>query len=187
MSQVSRTSGMSVAAFRRRKDGQPLVCLTAYTTPMARLLDPACDLLLVGDSLGMVVHGLPSTVPVTLDLMVAHGAAVVRGAAQALVAVDLPFGSYQESPAQAFQNAARVIKETQCGGIKLEGGRRMGETIRFLTEPTSRTYAITYSAGRELCEAYVAGEPDRFRRLLTEQVRVRDLLEAARSGATPGG
>src|SRR5918993_1755586 len=132
MSQVSRTRGMSVAAFSRRKGGQPLVCLTAYTTPMARLLDPACDLLLVGDSLGMVVHGLPSTVPVTLDLMVAHGAAVVRGAAQALVAVDLPFGSYQESPAQAFRSAARVMAETGCAGVKLEGGTAMAETVAFL-------------------------------------------------------
>ena len=133
MSQVSRTSGMSVAAFRRRKGGQPLVCLTAYTTPMARLLDPVCDLLLVGDSLGMVVHGLPSTVPVTLEMMVAHGAAVVRGATQALVAVDLPFGSYQESPAQAFRSAARVMAETGCAAVKLEGGAAMAETVAFLT------------------------------------------------------
>jgi 3-methyl-2-oxobutanoate hydroxymethyltransferase len=124
---------MTVAAFSRRKGGQPLVCLTAYTTPMARLLDPACDLLLVGDSLGMVVHGLPSTVPVTLDLMVAHGAAVVRGAAQALVAVDLPFGSYQESPTLAFRSAARVMAETGCAAVKLEGGAVMAETVAFLT------------------------------------------------------
>jgi 3-methyl-2-oxobutanoate hydroxymethyltransferase len=123
---------MSVAAFSRRKGGQPLVCLTAYTTPMARLLDPACDLLLVGDSLGMVVYGLPSTVPVTLDLMVAHGAAVARGAAQALVAVDLPFGSYQESPALAFRSAARVMAETGCAAVKLEGGAVMAETVAFL-------------------------------------------------------
>jgi 3-methyl-2-oxobutanoate hydroxymethyltransferase len=133
MSQVSRTSGMTVAAFSRRKGGQPLVCLTAYTTPMARLLDPACDLLLVGDSLGMVVYGLPSTVPVTLDLMVAHGAAVVRGAAQALVVVDLPFGSYQESPVRAFRSAARVMAETGCAAVKLEGGAVMAETVAFLT------------------------------------------------------
>jgi 3-methyl-2-oxobutanoate hydroxymethyltransferase len=124
---------MSVAAFRRRKGGQPLVCLTAYTTPMARLLDPVCDLLLVGDSLGMVVYGLPSTVPVTLEMMVAHGAAVARGAAQALVAVDLPFGSYQESPAQAFRSAARVMAETGCAAVKLEGGTAMAETVAFLT------------------------------------------------------
>ena len=99
---------------------------------MARLLDPVCDLLLVGDCLGMVVYGLPSTVPVTLEMMVAHGAAVVRGAASALVVVDMPFGSYQESPAQAFRNAARVMAETGCAAVKLEGGAVMAETIAFL-------------------------------------------------------
>ena len=132
MSQVSRNRGMSVADFRRRKGGQPLVCLTAYTTPVARLLDPICDLLLIGDSVGMVVYGLPSTVPVTLEMMVAHGAAVVRGASQSLVIVDLPFGSYQESPAQAFRSSARVMAETGCAGVKLEGGLEMAETIAFL-------------------------------------------------------
>ncbi len=134
MSHVSRSRGMTVAAFRRRKGGEPLVCLTAYTTPMARLLDPACDLLLVGDSLGMVVYGLPSTVPVTLEMMIAHGGAVMRGASQSLVIVDLPFGSYQESPAQAFRNAARVMAETGCAGVKLEGGAAMAETVAFLVE-----------------------------------------------------
>ena len=133
MSQVSRPRGMTVAGFARRKGGEPLVCLTAYTTPMARLLDPHCDLLLVGDSLGMVVYGLASTVPVTLEMMVAHGAAVVRGAGQALVVVDMPFGSYQESPAQAFRSAARVMAETGCAAVKLEGGAVMAETIAFLT------------------------------------------------------
>jgi 3-methyl-2-oxobutanoate hydroxymethyltransferase len=132
LSHVSRSRGMTVAAFRRRKGGEPLVCLTAYTTPMARLLDPSCDLLLVGDSLGMVVYGLASTVPVTLDMMIAHGAAVVRGAGNALVIVDLPFGSYQESPAQAFRTSARVMAETGCAGVKLEGGQEMAETIAFL-------------------------------------------------------
>lgn len=134
MSQVTRSRGMTVAEFRRRKHGEPLVCLTAYTTPMARLLDPACDLLLVGDSVGMVVYGLPSTVPVTLEMMVAHGAAVVRGADHSLVIVDLPFGSYQESPAQAFRTAARIMGETGCAGVKLEGGAVMAETIAFLVE-----------------------------------------------------
>jgi 3-methyl-2-oxobutanoate hydroxymethyltransferase len=125
---------MTVAAFGRRKGGEPLVCLTAYTAPMARLLDPACDLLLVGDSLGMVVYGLPSTVGVTLEMMIAHGAAVMRGASKALVVVDLPFGSYQEGPAQAFRNAARVMAETGAAAVKLEGGAVMAETIAFLTE-----------------------------------------------------
>ena len=132
MSQVSSTRGMTVAAFRSRKGGVPLVCLTAYTAPMARLLDPVCDLLLVGDSLGMVLYGLPSTVSVTLELMIAHGAATVRGASQSLVVVDMPFGSYQKSPTQAFRSAARVMAESGCAAVKLEGGAVMAETIAFL-------------------------------------------------------
>lgn len=122
------------AELRARKGGVPIVCLTAYTTPQARLLDPHTDLLLVGDSLGMVVYGLDSTLPVTLDMMIAHGAAVVRGSNRACVIVDMPFGSYQESPEQAFRNAARILAETGCAGIKLEGGEVMAETIRFLAE-----------------------------------------------------
>jgi 3-methyl-2-oxobutanoate hydroxymethyltransferase len=125
---------VTVASIRNAKGAEPLVCLTAYTTPVAQALDEACDLLLVGDSLGMVVYGLNSTIPVTLDLMIAHGAAVVRGAKHALVVVDLPFGSYQESPAQAFASAARILAETGCGAVKLEGGAVMAETINFLTE-----------------------------------------------------
>src|SRR5579863_44351 len=122
------------AALRTRKGGIPIVSLTAYTTSQARLLDKHCDLLLVGDSLGMVVYGLDSTIPVTLDMMIAHGAAVVRGATRACVIVDMPFGAYQESPAQAFRNAARILAETGCAGVKLEGGAVMAETIRFLAQ-----------------------------------------------------
>jgi 3-methyl-2-oxobutanoate hydroxymethyltransferase len=117
-----------------RKGGEPIVSLTAYHAHTAAIADPHVDFLLVGDSLGMVMHGYESTVPVPLDLMIVHGRAVVRGARRALVVVDMPFGSYEESPAQAFRNAARVMKETGCGAVKLEGGRRMGETIRFLVE-----------------------------------------------------
>lgn len=133
MSQAVRTRGVTVAALARRKNAEPIVSLTAYTTPMARLLDPHCDFLLVGDSLGMVVYGLPSTLPVTLEMMIAHGAAVRRGTNHALVVVDMPFGSYQESPVQAFRNAARIMVETGCGAVKLEGGTAMAETIAFLT------------------------------------------------------
>jgi 3-methyl-2-oxobutanoate hydroxymethyltransferase len=115
-----------------RKGGGPYVCLTAYTTPMARLLDPHADLLLVGDSLGMVLYGLESTVPVTLDMMVAHGAAVVRGTRHACIVVDMPFGSYQETPQLAFRSAARILAETGCAAVKLEGGVEMADTIRFL-------------------------------------------------------
>ena len=117
----------------RRMKGTPQVWLTAYTTPMAQRLDPHCDALLVGDSVGMVLYGLPSTLSVSLDTMIAHGAAVMRGAARACIVVDLPFGSYQRSPEQAFASAARVLAETGCAAVKLEGGVEMAETIRFLT------------------------------------------------------
>jgi 3-methyl-2-oxobutanoate hydroxymethyltransferase len=123
------------AILARKADGrtaEPVVMLTAYTMRMAQLLDPHCDMLLVGDSLGQVIYGLPSTVPVSLDMMCAHGAAVVRGSWHALVAVDMPFGSYEGSPTQAFASAARVLKETGCAAVKLEGGEAMAETIRFL-------------------------------------------------------
>ena len=120
------------AELRARKGGVPLVCLTAYTTPMARLLDPVADLLLVGDSLGMVLYGFDTTLPVTLEMMIAHAGAVMRGAKRASVIVDLPFGSYQESPAQAFRNAARAMRESGAAGVKIEGGEVMAETIRFL-------------------------------------------------------
>ena len=117
-----------------RKGGSPIVSLTAYHAHTAAIADKYVDFLLVGDSLGMVMHGFESTLPVPLDLMIMHGRAVMRGAKRALVVVDMPFGSYEEGPSQAFHNAAKVIKETQCGAIKIEGGRRMAETIRFLTE-----------------------------------------------------
>jgi 3-methyl-2-oxobutanoate hydroxymethyltransferase len=129
--QTRRLTAPDIAA---RKGGEPIVSLTAYHAHTARIVDPYVDFMLVGDSLGMVMHGFESTVPVPLDLMIMHGQAVVRGATRALVVVDMPFGSYEESPSVAFRNAARVMKETGCGAIKLEGGTRMGETIRYLTE-----------------------------------------------------
>jgi len=128
------TRRISVSDLRARKGGEPIVCLTAYTTPVAQRLDPHVDLLLVGDSLGMVVYGFDSTLPVTLDMMVAHGAAVRRGSSHACLVVDLPFGSYQESPAAAFRAAARLMAEAGCSAVKLEGGREMAETIAFLTQ-----------------------------------------------------
>ncbi|MBU2582963.1 MAG: 3-methyl-2-oxobutanoate hydroxymethyltransferase [Alphaproteobacteria bacterium] len=117
-----------------KKGVEPIVSLTSYHAHTAAIADKYCDFLLVGDSLGMVMHGYETTVPVTLDLMIMHGRAVVRGARRALVVVDMPFGSYEESPEVAFRNAARVMKETDCGAVKLEGGRRMGETIRYLVD-----------------------------------------------------
>ncbi len=118
----------------KRKGTTPIVSLTAYHAHTANIIDPYVDFMLVGDSLGMVMHGYETTVPVPLDLMIMHGAAVVRGSQKALVVIDLPFGSYEESPQIAFRNAARVMKETGCGAIKLEGGQYMAETIHYLTD-----------------------------------------------------
>ena len=117
-----------------RKGGEPIVCLTSYHAHTARIVDAYCDVILVGDSLGMVMHGLETTIPVTLDMMILQGHAVMRGSKRALVVVDMPFGSYEGSKEQAFASAARVLKETGCGAIKVEGGRRMEETIAFLAE-----------------------------------------------------
>src|SRR5437870_6840819 len=132
MSVEARPKRMSVTQIRSRKGGEKLVCLTAYTSSVARLVDHEVDLLLVGDSLAMTVYGFASTLPIGLDTMIAHGAAVVRSTEQALVVVDLPFGSYQASPADAFRAAARVLAETGCAAVKLEGGEEMAETVAFL-------------------------------------------------------
>jgi 3-methyl-2-oxobutanoate hydroxymethyltransferase len=118
----------------KRKGGAPVVALTAYHAHTARIIDPYVDMLLVGDSLGMVMHGYETTVPVPLELMIMHAQAVVRGSTRALVVVDMPFGSYEESPTVAFRNAARVLKETGCGAVKIEGGAHMAETIRYLSD-----------------------------------------------------
>lgn len=129
--QLKRLTAPDIAAM---KGGDAIVSLTSYHAHTAAIADRHCDFLLVGDSLGMVMHGYETTVPVPLELMIMHGRAVARGAKRALVVVDMPFGSYEESPSVAFRNAAKVMKETGCGAIKLEGGRRMAETIHFLTE-----------------------------------------------------
>lgn len=119
---------------RARKGQAPLVVLTAYTTPVARLVDPHCDMALVGDSVGMVLHGMPSTLGVTMEMMILHGRAVVRGLSKAMPIIDMPFGSYEESPQQAYRNAARLMAETGAPCVKLEGGAHMAETIAFLTK-----------------------------------------------------
>ena len=134
MSAQDEIKRLTAPDIRSRKGGDPIVCLTSYHAHTARLLDRHCDLILVGDSLGMVMHGLETTVPVTLDMMILQGLAVMRGSRRALVVVDMPFGSYEASREQAFMSAARVMKETGCGAVKLEGGRRMAETIAFLVE-----------------------------------------------------
>jgi len=132
MSASARITSLSPPQIEARKGGAPLVCLTAYTTPMAALIDPHCDVVLVGDSVGMVLHGLPSTLGVTMEMMLMHGRAVRRGVAHALMVVDMPFGSYEQSPGQAFESAARIMAETGAGAVKLEGGTHMADTIAFL-------------------------------------------------------
>lgn len=132
MSATTRVRRKTITSIRAMKGSQKIVCLTAYTTPTARMLDEHCDLLLVGDSLGMVLYGMDTTVSVTLDMMIAHGRAVMRGVSRACVIVDMPFGSYQESKEQAYRNAVRILQETGCDGVKLEGGTEMAETIQFL-------------------------------------------------------
>ncbi|MGY6629183.1 MAG: 3-methyl-2-oxobutanoate hydroxymethyltransferase [Oceanicaulis sp.] len=136
MSAQSKTDTRRITPpdIRARKGGEPLVCLTAYDAPTAALLDPHCDLLLVGDSVGMVVHGLPNTLPVTLDMMIMHGQAVMRGSQRALVAVDMPFSTYERSKEQAFDNASRILRETGCHAVKVESGVYIADTIRFMSE-----------------------------------------------------
>ncbi len=125
---------LTVPKILARKGGEPLVCLTAYTTPEARAIDPFCDVVLVGDTLGVVAHGLPTTVGVTVEDMIVHGKAVARGLSHALLVVDLPFGSYEASPAQAFDTAAQIMRQTGCAAVKLESGQSMAETVAFLTQ-----------------------------------------------------
>lgn len=129
-----RTKRITAPEIRARKAQTPIVCLTCYTTPMARIMDTHCDILLVGDSLGMVIHGLPNTIGVTMEMMSLHGQAVMRGANTALVVVDMPFGSYEAGPQQAFDNAVRLLKETGAQAVKLESGSAVAETVRYLVE-----------------------------------------------------
>ncbi len=134
MSVQSDIKRLTAPDIRARKNGEPIVVLTSYHAHTAALADKYCDVILVGDSLGMVMHGMESTVPVTLDMMILQGRAVMRGSQRALVAVDMPFGSYEASKEQAFTSAVRILKETGCGAVKLEGGVRMAETIRFMVD-----------------------------------------------------
>ncbi|GGD02576.1 3-methyl-2-oxobutanoate hydroxymethyltransferase [Aquisalinus flavus] len=134
MSRQTKIKRITAADIAARKGGEPIVALTAYDAPTAEILDQHCDVLLVGDSLGMVVHGLPSTVGVTLEMMILHGQAVMRGAQKAMVVIDMPFGSYEESPEQAFANASRIMKETGAQAIKIESGAYAAETVSFLVQ-----------------------------------------------------
>jgi len=134
MSVQSAIRRKTAPEIRARKGGEPIVMLTSYHAHTAALVDRHCDVILVGDSLGNVMHGFETTVPVTLEMMILQGRAVMRGSSQALVVVDMPFGSYEASKEQAFYSAVRIMKETQCGAVKLEGGVRMAETIAFLSQ-----------------------------------------------------
>ena len=172
---------LTVPAIRARKGGEPLVMLTAYTVRTAQLLDPHCDMLLVGDSLGQVIYGLPSTVPVTLEMMCAHGAAVVRGSYHSVVIVDMPFGSYECSPQQAFENAARVLKETGAAAVKMEGGAAMAPTIAFLSErgiPVMAHVGLTPQAVNQLGGYGARGRSDAERAKIVADAQAVDAAGA---------
>ena len=171
MSATARKSAPLPDDIRARKGGTPLVSLTAYTTPMAELMDAHCDFVLVGDSVGMVLHGLPSTLGVTMDMMILHGRAVRRGLHQAMMVVDMPFGSYEESPEHAFRNAARLMAETEAGAVKLEGGTGMADTIAFLVArgiPVMAHIGLTPQSINTLGGYKVQGRGDAAARLLAD-------------------
>ncbi|HEV2597257.1 3-methyl-2-oxobutanoate hydroxymethyltransferase [Sphingopyxis sp.] len=172
---------LTVPRIRQRKGGEPLVMLTAYTVRMAQLLDPHCDMLLVGDSLAQVIYGLPHTVGVTMDMMALHGAAVVRGSYHAAVIVDMPFGSYEGSPQQAFDNAARLLKETGAAAVKVEGGKVLAPTIEFLTQrgiPVMGHVGLTPQAVNILGGYGVRGKSEEEARSIVE-----DAIAVAQAGA----
>ncbi len=162
---------------RARKRSAPLVVLTAYTTPMARLVDPHCDIALVGDSLGMVLHGFPSTLGVTMEMMILHGRSVVRGRQKAMVVIDMPFGSYEESPEQAYRNAARLMMETGAPAVKLEGGAHMAETIAFLTKrgvPVMAHIGLTPQSVNTLGGYKVVGREGEAEGVMADALAVQD-------------
>ena len=172
---------LTVPRIRQSKGGEPLVMLTAYTVRMAQLLDPHCDMLLVGDSLAQVIYGLPHTVAVTMEMMALHGAAVVRGSYHAAVIVDMPFGSYEMSPEQAFNNAARLLKETGAAAVKVEGGKVLAPTIEFLTQrgiPVMGHVGLTPQAVNILGGYGVRGKSDAEARSIVE-----DAVAVAQAGA----
>lgn len=162
---------------RAAKGGTPLVSLTAYTTPMAQMMDAHCDFVLVGDSVGMVLHGLPSTLGVTMDMMIMHGQAVARGLTSAMMVIDMPFGSYEESPQQAFRNAARLMSETSAGAVKLEGGVNMAPTIAFLVArgiPVMAHIGLTPQSINTLGGYKVQGRGDAGDALMADAVAVSE-------------
>ena len=177
MSASSYTKPVLPPDIRAMKGQAPLVMLTAYTTPLARLADAHCDMLLVGDSLGMVVHGLPSTLGVTMEMMILHGQAVMRGASKAMVVIDMPFGSYEEGPAQAFRNASRLMAETGAPAVKLEGGAHMAETIAFLSQrgvPVVAHIGLTPQAVNTLGGYKVVGRDGEAEKVMADARAVAD-------------
>jgi len=171
---------LTVSDVQSRKEGTPLVCLTAYTTPVAKLVDLHCDITLVGDSVGMVLHGLPSTLGVSLEMMILHGKAVMRGLRRSLCVIDLPFGTYEESPEQAFRNAARLLSETGAAAVKLEGGSHMSATIAFLVSrgvPVVGHIGLTPQAVNTLSGYKVQGKDADAERV------INDALAVAAAGA----
>ena len=177
MSATARKTAPMPDDIRAMKGGTPIVSLTAYTTPMAQMMDGVCDFVLVGDSVGMVLHGLPSTLEVTLDMMALHGAAVARGLSRSMLVVDMPFGSYEEGPAQAFRNAARLMRETSAAAVKLEGGTHMAETIAFLVArgiPVMAHIGLTPQSINTLGGYKVQGRADQAEQLLADAAAVAD-------------
>ena len=172
---------ITIRDLQGRKGGTPLVCLTAYTAPMARLLDVHADVLLVGDSLGMAVYGMDTTLDVSVEMMINHGRAVARAAERACVVVDLPFGSYQENPEQAFRTASQVLARTGASAVKLEGGQEMAETVRFLVArgvPVMGHVGLTPQAVNQLGGFRIQGRDD----AAAERIRA-DATAIARAGA----
>lgn len=171
MSATARKIAPMPDDIRAMKGGTPIVSLTAYTTPMAQMMDGVCDFVLVGDSVGMVLHGLPSTLEVTMEMMALHGAAVARGLSRSLLVIDMPFGSYEESPKQAFRNAARLMRETSAGAVKLEGGKHMAETIAFLVArgvPVMAHIGLTPQSINTLGGYKVQGRDDQAETLMSD-------------------
>jgi 3-methyl-2-oxobutanoate hydroxymethyltransferase len=174
---VKRLAAPDITALKGKA---PIVCLTAYTAPMAEILDPVCDILLVGDSVGMVLHGLDNTVGVTLEMMILHGQAVMRGSKQAMVVVDMPFGSYEGRPEVAYENAVRVMKETGAQAIKVESGTAVTETIAYMVE---RGVPVMGHVGLRPQSVLVDG---RFRARGRTNEEHADVLEEARGAQAAG-
>ena len=177
MSATARKTAPMPGDIRAMKGGTPIVSLTAYTTPMARMMDDHCDFVLVGDSVGMVLHGLPSTLGVTMEMMALHGAAVARGLSKAMLVIDMPFGSYEQSPAQAFDNAARLMRDTGAAAVKLEGGTHMAETIAFLVArgiPVMAHIGLTPQSINTLGGYKVQGRDDQADQLVADARAVAD-------------